>query len=79
MKKLKDLAVKVGTYTKDGQEKGRYRTIGALMQDDRVFSPAGVPSKEGSESILVSMFEPKSYAQPVTAPTNSEPVEEIPF
>ena len=35
MKKVKDLAVKTGSYTKDGQEKGRWRNIGALMQDDK--------------------------------------------
>jgi len=72
MKKVKDLAVKTGSYTKDGQEKGKWRNIGALMQDDkggqfifidRAFNPAGIPFKEGSESIMVSMFDPKSGGQ----------------
>lgn len=70
--KLKDLAVKVGTYTdrNSGQEKGRYENIGALMQSDdgsmfimlkRTFNPAGVPSDR--ESILVSAFDPQPREQ----------------
>ena len=69
MKKIYDLAVKTGSYTKDGQEKGRYENIGSIVQKDdgsqmmflnRHINPAGIPFKEGSESILVSMFTPKS-------------------
>lgn len=68
MKKLYDLAVKTGSYTKDGVEKGRYENIGAVMEGDngkfiflkRCFNPAGAPFKDGSESIIVSMFEPKT-------------------
>lgn len=67
MKKVKDLVVKIGTYTTGGQEKTRWKTIGALMEGDsgqflfldRSFNPAGVPFKEGSESIIVSMFDVK--------------------
>lgn len=66
MKKIKDLVVTTGKYTKDGQEKNRYVNVGAVMQNDdgnhfiflnRHFNPAGVPFKEGSESIIVSMFD----------------------
>lgn len=69
MKKKYDLAVKTGEYQSNGQTKGRWTTIGAMMEDDkggnfvflnRSFNPAGVPFKEGSESIMVSLFEPKS-------------------
>lgn len=68
-KKLYDLAVKTGSYTnQSGETKGRYQNIGAVMQGDdggkfifmsSWFNPAGVDRREGSESILVSMFEPR--------------------
>lgn len=63
-----DLAVKTGEYTnRDGETKGRYKNIGSIWQGDngfymvldRTFNPAGVPFKEGSDSIFVSMFEPR--------------------
>lgn len=67
--KLKDLAVKVGSYTDNqGQEKGRYENIGALMQSDdgnmfvmlkRTFNPAGVPGNADRDNILVSAFDPQ--------------------
>ncbi len=89
MKKLKDLAVSTGSYTKDGQEKKRWRTVGALMDDDkggqfifidRAFNPAGVPFKDGNESILVSMFDPKGQAESTQAPVQqAEPTEDVPF
>lgn len=66
--KIYDLAVKTGEYTNGkGETKSRYANIGAIMQKDdggkflminRHFNPAGVPFREGSDSILVSMFEP---------------------
>ena len=68
--KLYDLAVKVGEYTKGNETKGRYENVGAVMQGDdggkylfikRSFNPAGVPFRDGSESIIVSMFEPKGH------------------
>ncbi len=34
MKKIGDLAVRIGSYTSNGAEKGRYATIGALMQGE---------------------------------------------
>ena len=63
-KKLADLAVKIGTYEKDGQPKGRYVNIGAVMDGDngqyllidRHFNPAGVPNPDNKNSILVSVF-----------------------
>lgn len=89
MKKLKDLAVSTGSYVKDGQEKKRWRTVGALMDDgkggqfiflDRAFNPAGVPAKDGSESILVSMFDPKGQEQPQSQPpAQPAPIDDIPY
>lgn len=72
MKKIYDLAVKTGEYTKNGETKSRYETIGSAMENDeggmflfikKTFSPAGVSVKEGSDSILVSMFTPKTDAK----------------
>lgn len=91
MKKLYDLAVRTGSYIKDGLEKGKYENIGAVMEGDngkfmflkRSFNPAGVPFKDGSESIIVSMFTPKKNVDEELAniPEPSAPVsdEEIPF
>ena len=63
-KKVADLAVKLGTYEKDGQTKGRYQNIGAVMDGDngqyilldRHFNPAGVPNPDNKNSVLVSVF-----------------------
>jgi hypothetical protein len=69
MKKVHDLAVKTGSYAdKQGDIKNRYENIGSIMENDdggrfmflkRSFNPAGVPFKEGSTDIIVSMFDPK--------------------
>lgn len=68
-RKLYDLAVKTSSYTdKNGETKGRYENIGSVLQMDdggkvilikRSFNPAGVPFRDGSDQIMVSMFEPK--------------------
>ncbi len=68
--KLYDLAVKTGSYTDraSGTEKNRYQNVGSVLQLDdgskmillnRFFNPAGVPFKDGSDQIIVSMFKPK--------------------
>jgi hypothetical protein len=68
MKKIYDLCVKTGTYTTNGETKNRYQTVGSCMENDegamflflhRHFNPAGIETKEGSDSIIVSMFTPK--------------------
>ena len=67
MKKLYDLAVKSGSYEKNGETKGRYVNVGALMESDNgpfLFINAHVnfaafPRRDGSESVIVSCFEPK--------------------
>lgn len=72
-KKLYDLTVKTGEYQSQGETKSRYQTIGSMLESDdgkpflmlsRWFNPAGVPSKEGSDSILVSCFEPRERDKP---------------
>lgn len=89
MKKKYDLVIKVGTYTNNqGEEKGRYENVGAMMEGDngpfifmkRTFAPSGAPFKEGSESILISLFEPNDKGQapqqsaPQTAPDFDDPI-----
>lgn len=70
-RKIYDLAVKTGTYQVNGETKGRYENVGAVMQSDdgsqymmlkRTFNPAGAPFKDGSDAILVSMFAPKEQS-----------------
>jgi hypothetical protein len=66
-KRVKDLAVVTGTYTNgQGEEKRRYMNCGALMEGDdgnqfimlnRFINYAILPRKQGSESILVSVFD----------------------
>jgi hypothetical protein len=76
MKKLYDLTIKTGSYMKDGAEKGRYENVGAVMEKDdggrfillkRSFNPAGVPYREGSDSIILSMFKKEA-----DSPSDSE-------
>lgn len=90
-----DLAVKTGTYEKDGGEKSRYENVGAIWEGDngpyivmkRTFNPAGVPVKDGSDSIFISMFAPredeaKAGAKPRQRAARSDfpgADEEIPF
>jgi len=79
-KKTKDLAVATGKYMKDGQEKNRYANVGYILEDEtgakmiclnRHFNPAGVPFKEGSESIILSQFEVKEHGAAPSAPAAS--------
>ena len=80
-KKLYDLAVKTGSYTdREGNEKGRWQNIGSVLQMDdggkvillsRTFNPAGVPFKEGSDQIMVSMFPPKDKDGQTSAPRSA--------
>jgi len=98
MNKLYDLAVKTGEYTdRSGNTKGRYENIGAVMEKDgnkflfikKTFNPAGVPSRDGSESIIVSMFKPREDEPQQQPPAQTQhqqqksngyaPVDDIPF
>jgi hypothetical protein len=66
-KRVKDLAVVTGTYTNgQGEEKRRYMNCGALMEGDdggqfimlsRFINYSILPRKQGSESILISVFD----------------------
>lgn len=72
-KKVKDIAVKTGTYTKDGQEKGRFENVGSLMKSDdgsffillkRTFNPAGITVEDGRDQIILSVFDLKDQDSP---------------
>lgn len=92
-RKIKDLAVKTGSYTNhNGETKGRYENVGSILQMDdgskmmllkRSFNPAGVPFKEGSDQIIISLFDPKDKdAAPVAAapaPAKVDFDSDIPF
>ena len=83
-KKTYDLAVKVGTYSKDGETKNRYHNIGSVMVKDdggkfilldRCFNIAGVPNPDNRDTVIVSLFEVKKQTD-VPAPVSDE---EAPF
>lgn len=67
MHKVKNLAVKIGSYTdRSGKERGRWHNIGSVMEDDnggkfllldRTFNPAGVPNPDNRDSVIVSIFD----------------------
>jgi hypothetical protein len=63
-KKTHDLAVKVGTYEKEGQIRNRYENVGIIMAGDnggrfillkKTFNPAGVET-DGKDTVLISAF-----------------------
>ncbi len=91
-KKAYDLCAVVGSYTdRQGVQKSRYQTIGAVMVKDdggkfiimeRWFNPAGVPyDASRGNSILLSMFEPKQDNGQGHAPATPPPSDDdqIPF
>ena len=96
--KLYDLAVKTGEYRDStGATKGRWQNVGAVMKGDdggqfimlaAWFNPAGVPRKDGSESVLVSCFEPRQQGDapapkaPAQTPRQNQPTssdDDFPF
>ncbi len=85
MKKRFTLSVRVGEYQKDGQTKGRYQNVGAIMESDngqfilldKTFNPAGI--QDGKNSVLIHMFEPKGKAQDFGPEPSFDSNGEIPF
>ena len=65
MKLTHKLAIKTGTYEKDGQTKNKYQHVGVIMEGqngpfillNKTFNPAGI--QDGKESVIISMFEAK--------------------
>lgn len=80
--KLYDLCVATREYTdKNGDKKAVWENIGAVMENDdgkkymmlkAHFNPAAITRKEGSESILVSMFAPKNKQSDNSAGSGSQ-------
>ena len=86
-KKKYDIAVKTGSYTKDGKEKARWKNVGIVMEADdgglfilldRCFNPAGIPFKDGSETVMLSCFDPKDKA-PASEPVSNTVEDDIAF
>lgn len=73
MAKIYDIAVVTGEYrNSNGETKKRYQNVGAVMEGNdggqyimlnAWFNPAGVPRKDGSESVLLSCFVSKDQQQ----------------
>jgi hypothetical protein len=87
-RKVKDLAVCVNKYEKDGQTKGKYINIGVVMQDDsgkefilldKTFNPAGVDTGE-YDQVMVTIFDNKnSNSRKKKKDYYSDNNEDIPF
>lgn len=67
-----NMCVAVGKYTKDGQEKTNWETVGARwVKDDggvfftmkKTFNPAGVPTEPDKKDIFINMMEVKEKAK----------------
>jgi hypothetical protein len=70
--KSHDLAVKVGTYEKNGETKGRYKNCGMVLQKDDggeiimidpTFNFAAVKRGEDRDMVIISKFEVKEKQQ----------------
>ena len=66
--KTHDLAVKIGSYEKDGETKGRYKNVGMILKKDDggeiimidpTFNFAAVKRAEGKDMVIISRFEVK--------------------
>lgn len=90
IRKIKDLAVKTGSYTVNGDTKNRYENIGSIMEGDngqflllkRTFNPAGVPNPDNKDTVLVSIFDPKTNSQssaPQAGSANGADLNDVPF
>ena len=80
-KRTYNLAVKTGSYEKQGETKNKYLNIGVVLQKedggkflllDRTVNLAGVPNPDNKETVIVSMFkiEENTNDKPVPAPQN---------
>lgn len=91
-KKIKDLAVKTGTYSANGETKNRYKNVGSLMKSDdgsvfilldKTFNPAGVPGDPERDNVLISVFDlrdkDEATKQRAPQPKSNVEDEDIPF
>ena len=91
--KVADIAIKVGEYEKDGQKKGEYENIGALMQGDdgseflllnnSCLNPslAMIANRDRKRRIAVSIFRDREDAPTHTGEKakTAAPQDDIPF
>lgn len=86
MRKVYDIAVKVGSYTNNaGENKNKYKTVGSIMEKDDggqfilldpLVNLAAVPREAGRDMVIASMFEPKQKQAPATSPATGTQWEE---
>lgn len=80
---LKNLVVKNGSYTKNGEEKHRYLTIGQVHEGtngsyitlDAHINLAALPRKDGDTRVMVSLYDPRrddEQPQKRPAPTKDD-------
>jgi hypothetical protein len=81
MAKKYDMAVKTGSYEKNGETKNKWQNIGVVIEGqygpyillNRSFNPAGIPCDPNSDVITVSLFTPNSNAgKPKAGPVNDD-------
>lgn len=63
-----NITIRTGSYEKDGTTKGKYKTVGQVMEKDDnsrfilidpLFNFAGVKRDDGRDMIICSLMEPK--------------------
>ena len=79
--KLRDAAVVTSKYTSNGQDKSRWKNVGALYQKDdgsmflrldAFFNFSALPRNEGSDSVLIGLFDPKKREDNNNSNSNSD-------
>ena len=87
----KRIAVKIGTYTKDGKEKNRYKNIGEVITKDdggqfikldaTILNAAcfALMNRERNDSVICSLFSDDDKAAPATAAPPANYDEDAPF
>lgn len=67
MIKKYDIVATVGSYTKNGETKSKYKNVGVIMEKDgkpfilldRTFNHGALPNPDGRDTVLLSLFTPK--------------------
>jgi len=83
MTKKYDIVATTGTYQKNGETKNRFKNVGVVMEKDgkpfilldRTFNPAGLPTQDDRDTVLLSLYEPKDKNTDQAAPLDDH----IPF
>ena len=79
--KIKDAAVVTSKFTSNGQEKSRWKNVGALYQKDdgsmflrldAFFNFSALPRNDNSDSVIIGLFEPKKRDDNNNSNSNSD-------